>query len=177
MNYKTIKTFNDIEITNNKTLIICDIDNTILFHDIKLGNFINILKKDGFYGTELISFAHEMMNMHCRIFPPSHTDSEGFKKLKDKIEKLNGKIIFLTARSKITENFTKKQFQQIGLKYEDYDIYYTDNKIQKGNFIKLNIDTTLWEDIIFIDDYTINLDSVKYIFPNSKCYKFEITLT
>ena len=165
MNYKTIKTFNDIEITNKKTLIICDIDNTILYHDVEIGKFINILKKDGFYGNELISLAHEMMNMHCIIFPPSHTDSEGFRGLKSK---LNGKIIFLTARSKISENFTKKQFQQVGLKYEDYDIHYTDNKISKGEFIKLNIDTSIWEEIIFIDDYII---------PESKCYKFEITLT
>ena len=89
---------------------------------------------------------------------------------------LNGKIIFLTARSKFSEDYTKRQFGQIGLKYEDYDIYYTDNKIYKGDFIKSNIDTSLWYEIIFIDDYVFNLDSVSCIFPESKCYKFEIDL-
>ena len=55
-------------------------------------------------------------------------------------------------------------------------IYYTDNKITKGDFIKQNIDTSLWKDIIFIDDFIFNLDSVSHIFPKSKCYKFEIIL-
>ena len=47
----------------------------------------------------------------------------------------------------------------------------------KGDFIKSNIDTSLWNDIIFIDDYTFNLVSVSHRFPESKCYKFEVNLT
>lgn len=178
MRYKSINTFNDIEITNDIPLVICDIDKTILYHDVKVEKFVDILKKDGFHeNKELMSLSIEMMDLHCRIFPPSHTDSEGFKNLIDKVNKLNGKIIFLTARCKFSEDFTKKQFGQIGLKYDDYDVYYTDNKIHKGDFIKSNIDTSLWKDIIFIDDYDYNLDSVKNKFPDSKCYKFEVILS
>jgi hypothetical protein len=174
MEHKSINNFNDIEITNNKTLIICDIDNTILYHDVKIEKFINILKDDKFDENEIIELANEMMNLHFRIFPPTHTDAEGFKNLIDKTNKLNGKIIFLTARSELSKDFTKKQFQQIGLNYYDYDVHYTDNKIMKGDYIKSNIDTSLWDDIIFIDDHTFNLVSVSYRFPESKCYKFEI---
>lgn len=174
MEHKSINNFNDIEITKNKTLIICDIDNTLLYHDVKIEKFINILKDDNFGEKEIIELANEMMNLHCRIFPPSHTDAEGFRNLIDKTNKSNGKIIFLTARSEISKDFTKKQFEQIGLNYYDYDVHYTDNKIMKGDFIKSNIDTSLWDDIIFIDDHTFNLVSVSHRFPESKCYKFEI---
>jgi hypothetical protein len=177
MTHKSINNFKDIEITNNKTLVICDIDNTILFHDVKLDKFVNIIKNDGFNEQEILELARQMMEIHCRIYPPSHTDLEGFKNLKDKVEKLNGKIIFLTARSYISDDFTKKQIQEIGLCYEEYEIHYTDNKISKGNYIKNNITTTIWNDIIFIDDYDFNLDSVKQILPESKCYKFEVILS
>jgi len=176
MEYTSINNFNDIEIIKNKTLIICDIDNTILYHDVKIEKFINILKDDNFGEKEIIELANKMMNLYCRIFPPSYTDVEGFKNLIDKTKKSNGKIIFLTARSEISKDFTKKQFQQIGLNYDDYDVHYTDNKIMKGDFIKSNIDTSLWDDIIFIDDHTFNLVSVSHKFPESKCYKFEIHL-
>jgi hypothetical protein len=174
MEHKSINNFNDIEITKNKTLIICDIDNTLLYHDVKIEKFINMFKGDNFDENEIIELANEMMNLHFRIFPPTHTDAEGFKNLIDKTNKLNGKIIFLTARSELSKDFTKKQFQQIGLNYYDYDVHYTDNKIMKGDYIKSNIDTSLWDDIIFIDDHTFNLVSVSYRFPESKCYKFEI---
>ena len=177
MQYKLINKFNEIEISNEKTLVICDIDKTILYHDVKVEKFVDMLKDRFNNKQELLKLSHEMMELHCRIFPPSHTDSEGFKNLIYKVNKLNGKIIFLTARCKFSEDFTKKQFGQIGLKYDDYDVYYTDNKINKGDFIKSNIDTSLWDDIIFVDDYEFNLASVKYIFPKSKCYKFEVILS
>ena len=178
MPYKSIKTFKDIEITNERPLVICDIDNTILYHDIKIEKFVNILKKDGFHDKkEINSLAYEMMNIHCRIFPPSHTDSEGFKDLIDRVKKLYGKIIFLTSRCKFSEDFTRKQFEIIGLNYCDYDVYYTDNKIHKGDFIKSNINTSLFNDIIFIDDYDYNLDSVTSRFSESKCYKFDVVLS
>ena len=41
MPYKSIKTFKDIEITNERPLVICDIDNTILYHDIKIEKFVD----------------------------------------------------------------------------------------------------------------------------------------
>lgn len=178
MQYKSINNFNEIEISNEKTLVICDIDKTILYHDVKVEKFVDILKKDGFHDkNDLLELSYQMMELHCRIFPPSHTDAEGFNNLAEKVKKLNSKIIFLTARCKFSEDYTKKQFGQIGLKYDDYDVYYTDNKIYKGDFIKSNIDTSLWNDIIFVDDYEFNLASVKCIFPNSKCYKFEVNLS
>ena len=46
MSYKVINNFNEIEIIKDKTLIICDIDKTILYHDVKKEKFIDMLKDD-----------------------------------------------------------------------------------------------------------------------------------
>ena len=177
MAYKVINNFNEIEIIKDKTLIICDIDKTILYHDVKKEKFIDMLKDDNFDEKEQLEIAQEMMDMYCRIYPPQHTDPEGFKNLSDKINKLNGKIVFLTARSYISEAFTKENFKQIGLNYEEYDCHYTDNKISKGDYIKANIELSFWNDIIFIDDYDFNLISVWKNFPHLKCYKFVVNLS
>jgi hypothetical protein len=175
MNFKCINKFDDIEILCDKTLVICDIDKTILYHDVEIDNFVSILKKDGFNDEkELLRLANEMLNMHCCIFSPKPTDPEGFKNFLNKIEKINSKIIFLTSRSELSEKITRKHFNDISLNYDDYKICYTDNKISKGEYIKFNININQCNEVIFIDDLDFNLYSVSSLFPQIKCYKFQI---
>ena len=177
MSFESITKFNEIVLTKENPLIICDIDYTILHHNVKIDKFVNMLKEDkNIFNNEKehINLAREMMNSYCCIFPPIHTDSDGINKLLDNINLLNGEVIFLTARDCSSEDYTSKQFDQIGLKYDDYGIYYTNNKISKGEYIKLNIDVSKYGEIIFIDDLDINLKSVFETIENVKCYKFVI---
>lgn len=174
-NTKTINTFNDIILSSENPLVLCDIDSTILYYDKDYYYFYDQLKKDFPYMDEksLKEDAEYMHNMYIQFFNPKHTDFEGFKNMEQKIKELNGKIEFITARCKIGEKFTSKNFKDIGLNYDDYTVHYTDNKISKGEYIKKNIDITKYNEVIFIDDYLEYIQTVLNIFPTIKCYIFD----
>jgi hypothetical protein len=46
------------------------------------------------------------------------------------------------------------------------------NLIQKGEFIKKNICMKENQEVIFIDDMGDNIENVKLLNPNIKCYQF-----
>jgi hypothetical protein len=76
--------------------------------------------------------------------------------------KANSEICFLTARenNRKTKQFTKMDFEELGLNYDDFEIHYC-GCIPKGVYIKNNIDYKSYNDIIFIDDLDKNIDNVK----------------
>lgn len=184
--FTTINNFNQIELSNKKTLIICDIDETLFYWNKKTKDFYHMLKNDynmtnnkfNLTDDEIEKEAFEFLNTYKCSFPPTITDPEGFKNLLNNINSSFGsKIIFLTARtsSPSTNNkFTRKHFEINGLEYDNFDIHYTNNLISKGEYIKEYIDLKDWDEIIFIDDYEEYIKSVKDIFPNIKCYKFKV---
>jgi hypothetical protein len=174
---KTISSFKEVELTNSvKPLILCDIDGTIL-HFPDCDNFCKEFIKeicplgptDPIYNSEL----ENMKNIYMRVRPPTHTDYDGFVSILDKIKQMEGKLIFLTARHRKTDAWTKTQLKQIGIYPEDFEIHYTDSVITKGEYIKRHIDLTGWEHIIFIDDYESFIKSVQVLHPQIVCYKFE----
>lgn len=182
--YKTISSFNDVEIINSNTLVICDIDETLLTWNKKSSDFYHKVIDDFSLIDYVIKPTQEEINkkaqqwlcMYHRMFSPVMTDEDGFYNLLNRIEKTNSEITFLTARPKnsSTNNFTRKNFLDIGLDYNKYSIHYTDNNsISKGEYIKKNINTSNYNQIIFIDDYEPYIKTVNDILPNVICYKFE----
>lgn len=175
--YKTINSFNQIDISKSNTLVICDIDNTLLYWKKKPEELYYLV--DEMYPgcdeeTKKIQ-ANEFLNMYKNIYPPTNTDSEGFRNLLNKLDENSSEIIFLTARTKsCTESWTKKHFESLGLDYEKYQVHYTDNLVTKGEYIKNNIEIDKYSQVIFIDDYDSYIKSVLDIFPQIICYKFEI---
>lgn len=129
---------------------------------------------------EINEEAQLWLSAYCGMFAPVMTDADGFHNLLNRIEKSNSEIMFLTARAKNEKNekFTKKNFTDIGLDYDEYSIYYTNNNfISKGEYIKKNIiikeNNDKYREIIFIDDYESYIKTVNDILPNVICYKFE----
>lgn len=186
--YKTISSFNDVEIKDTNTLIICDIDETLLTWNKKLSDFYHMIKDDfslidcesKYTQKEIDKEAQLWLITYCGMFAPMMTDADGFYNLLNRIEKSNSEIMFLTARPKNEKNvkFTKKNFTDIGLDYDKYSIHYTDNNsISKGEYIKKNIiikeNKDKYGEINFIDDYESNIKTVNDILPNVICYKFE----
>jgi hypothetical protein len=168
-----ISTFNDISIVKNNTLVICDIDETIMHYPDCINKCKEIIKdlyidSEEEYNKELQS----LMNMYKHIHSPSHTDYVGFINLQNKINETNSKLIYLTARNKVNHDLTKKQLNVIGINCCDDDVHYTDNVISKGEYIKKNIQIDLWDDIIFIDDYPSYIQTVNEALPNVRCYQF-----
>jgi len=173
-----ISSFNEILLKPNlKPLIICDIDDTIMFFDKEFDDFFNMIRED--FPHEPIRWiqkeAIDLHNMYKHINKPKHTDFDGFKQLVENVNKLGGKIIFLTARHEKYIKDTKLDFQQIGLNYDDFRVYYTNNEMSKGEFIFNKVDfLTPYETVIFIDDRDTSINSVLEWLPYIDCYKFNV---
>lgn len=176
INYAKINSFDSINITKQNTLVICDIDNTLLYWKKKSSELYYLV--DEMYPEcspeEKERQANSFLNMYKNINPPTHTDLEGFDRLVKRIENMSSQLVFLTARQKISEKFTKKNLNSIGIDPDKYPIHYTDNFITKGEYIKNFIETDKYSEIIFIDDYDSYILSVLHLFPTIICYKFEI---
>lgn len=174
MAYIEINNFNDIEINSN-SLIICDIDETVLTYRKNLRYFIELNKQISpnpsiYYFKALEDYEFYKINEYYDDI--IHTDLEGFYNMIDKINQLNGNIIFLTARHHSSNDYTRKQLSSINIHHHNYSIYYTGNTITKGDYIKLYLDIDGYDEIIFIDDLDFNLNSVYETNPKIKCYKF-----
>lgn len=180
--YQKITSFANI-VKKNKTLIICDIDETILHFttdDIQVNDNWWDQKKRQYmetYGCDSKTAGeqayyewHEFVNTTS----PQFTDQIGFVKMLDKLNKKNSDIIFLTARKQETRDLTHKHFSIIGINPNKFELHFTSLN-PKGPYIKKNINTSIYEKVIFIDDAKHNLDSVYETF-NGKidCYHFNL---
>lgn len=167
-----ISSFDSIIFKNDKPLVICDIDDTILYLDEVEGYKSNIAKYPLFYSKNksLLSVANYNIDPLVRSILP--TDIGGFHRLENRVSCLDGKLIFLTARHPSTSRHVVEDFAKIGLDASKYEIYYTGNTISKGGFIKNRINISGYNDIYFVDDLKDNIISVYYYLPKTKLYLF-----
>ena len=150
MSCRTINTFMDVVdyiIPTQKTLVICDIDDTILLQKVELlsGIYVNTVK---------------------------WTDYIGFHRLLSVTQEAGGKLMFLTARSPESVPFTVQDFADLELRYDDFEVHYTGNIITKGQYIDRFIDVTPYDRVIFIDDLIPNIYTVKRAVPSAFCFLF-----
>lgn len=175
--YKT-DTFEKIFIKPN-SLILCDIDDTILRYEFKLDYFIEMARKDLLDTNDYIdeedtrSLGLELFDEFRSLNKPFHTDSEGFKKLEKQIIDTGSTLIFVTARSCIYDEQTQKQLESIGIETK-YPIHYTfEHKMSKADYIDKFIKTDSYSNIYFIDDFEPTVKLVKNKFPDANCIIFE----
>lgn len=178
-----INTFNNVLLDEGiKPLVICDIDNTFIRCEFDLDYFRNILKDEN---NMLSDFdvvidktvndkeAIQLMNNAYNLGFLKQTDPSGFHMMLRKINRMGGKFIFLTARSREFHNKTLDDLKKVGLANCDkYEIHYTGNQCTKGEYIKNHNLTHGYEHISFIDDYLNYLMSVFELHPNINCYLF-----
>lgn len=173
---QTISTFTNIQLYEN-TLVILDIDETLLRYE-------NIDKK---WWKDRFNYYYNIHNHseksdECTINDwldfiktsnPTHTDKEGFVDLEKRIDDLNCKLIFVTARNKELEAITHTHFDHLEIKNKE--IYFTSGE-NKAHTIENVINKYLrkHEHVIFVDDLDTNLNDVNQHFENKiKCFKFE----
>jgi len=175
---KIISSFTEVELKDeSKILVLCDIDNTILhypncdeFCEILVRDFCPNGKDDPNYEKEL----QDLKRTYISLNAPSHTDYDGFVSMVKKISDKNGKLMFLTARSSESDDWTKKHLKQIGINPDDFKIHYAGIRMTKGEYIRRYIKLENWEQIIFIDDYESFIKSVLELHPEIECYQFSI---
>lgn len=179
MSFQCISSFQDVIIKSN-TLVICDIDDTLIKCKKPLEYFYQLIKDDFTdYTREIIlKDASNMQSMYNQIYGYTHTDSEGFNQMLSAIAQTNSKLVFLTARSKQTDNYTKKNLTQVGIANENFPIYYTENEKTKGQYVLDHVDLSGVDHVVFIDDYEHQVISVIDLVGKSGIavsgYKFEI---
>jgi hypothetical protein len=79
--------------------------------------------------------------------------------------------VFLTARGGgELADWTRRDFDCLGLIYDPSGVFYTGNAMTKGEYIQNHIPLEGFEKVIFIDDLQENIDSVSRHFPNIQCY-------
>jgi len=182
MSFQCIRTFQDVIIKSN-TLVICDIDDTVIKCKKPLNHFYQMVKEDFCFFSDcthemLLKEAWDMQIMYNQLYGYTHTDSEGFEQMLNSISQTKSQLIFLTARSKQSDQATKKNLNQAGIYHEDFQIHYTKNEITKGQYIVDHIDLSGFDHVVFIDDYenqvlsVVNL--VGKLVESVSGYKFEI---
>ena len=173
--FTTIKSFEDININNiSKTLILCDIDDTILhFPEI---NKIWWHDKTNYYYNQHESNELEKKQAlndwitYITIKNPMITDSSLYNFIS------NYNIVFITARNSYLKDLTQKHFNHLDIKF-DNNIYYTSGE-NKGIYIKNNLLHLIkkYTNIIFIDDLEHNLidvyDQLNSL-TNIKCFQIK----
>lgn len=176
--FHKIKSFSEIPIDNKKTLIICDIDDTVLAVGRSIEYFYQLAELDlprlSPYLKE--KYARSVYDIYRRYVLPTHTDLPGFQKMISQLEEnTESSFVFLTARAfhELGVQQTRKDLEHIGIS-PNYRVYYTSNIISKGDYIMENIDITSYDTVIFIDDRIENIDSVALRFPKIITYQFII---
>ena len=168
------------------TLVICDIDDTVLHFPERDADCRKAAA--GLYssapGTNTLtnSSAKEedlrmLRNMYCAIKHPEHTDFAGFNDFLRRLEEHGGHMVFLTARSKSDEAFTRGHLNSVGIDAGKFQILFTDNATSKGEFIRvrfapLGLPLNQWKSAVFIDDRLENIASVQQLCHGIKCYQF-----
>ena len=176
MSYPIINTFNDILlIEGTKPLVICDIDHTFIRPRNDYKFYYDLMSEKFESEEDRNELAQQLMSSSYNLGVIKQTDEDGFKNLLERIKNLDGKLIFLTARSADYHDKTLQDLKQVHLEDHDkYEIHFTNAKISKGSYLMTNKDILEgYDHISFIDDYTCYLDSVSSKFPDIKCYQFK----
>lgn len=180
--WKTICKFSEIDVKPN-TLILCDIDDTLLHHPainnswiMLIHNFFYIqsMKTFGVHDKHLAYSAAERYIEEVLIeIPIRHTDREGFFAMLEKATD----FAFVTARSPEAKNFTYSNLKSIDVPYKKYPIHFC-GYIAKGEYINMYFDLSKYDHIVFIDDQERNLLNVGTIacHSNIELYKFAFNM-
>jgi predicted secreted acid phosphatase len=184
---KIITTFDQVEIPQDKTtLVLCDIDDTVLRYPMLLQDFykkeqaaaefifmsVTSKKEKQIYINEYINDEYYIYRTKT---DPIHTDIDGFNNMIQKIYSNGGELKFVTSRSIVFNEQTRKHLQTIGIDPELYKIHYTfESGVKKSRYIQENINKEQYQNIIFIDDREDELKLVRNDHPDITTYRFTI---
>jgi hypothetical protein len=178
MQYNTIESFSEININTPHTLILCDIDETILkyddINDMWWKNTISfhMTKLNSYEDSDQLALEEWVYYIHNN--KPTHTDFSGFNDLLNKASCNNNELLLLTARNRNLEYITHDHLEHVGIDISKNKILFT-NGYSKGDYIKQYIDIFKYNSVIFIDDNIKHLNSVYNTFGNKiKYYMFKM---
>ncbi len=162
--WKPVNKFSDIPIKPN-TLILCDIDNTLLHHPAINNEWVDtiqqlfLLHNRSIIGEYNTAKAAEDANNYCNTLfdtiPMQHTDREGFFAMVETATE----FAFVTARHEFARQFTYDNLRGLGIDPSGHVVHFSGN-IPKGEYIRTNFDLSKYDYVVFIDDQVGNLQNV-----------------
>ena len=167
LNYWTsIHSFSEIQIhPSKKTIVFCDIDDTLLHHPIINMHWVKLVQSFFTFhhknrgNLEFHRNAIEDSNLYfdgiLQTIPFMHTDKAGFFELVKAVTKL----VFVTARSPQSRQYTYENLASIGVDPDVFEVHFSDT-IDKGHYISHVFDIREYDRVIFIDDQQRNLENV-----------------
>lgn len=162
---KSINSFRQvIPFLKKKSLIVCDIDYTLVDYGKPFLEFLNEV-------TENEVAAYEAYDKYIHTHTPVPTDPSGFIQLMKEVLHQDCKLIFVTSRPSYFEAFTRKEFTTLNLEYDFFEVYYVGGQ-SKGEFCKRYI-RTKYDQIMLIDDYKKNIKSFHDLIPEAKTFLFK----
>jgi hypothetical protein len=174
-----INNFSQIKPLKSNTLIVLDIDDTIM-------SFKNIDKTrwNDIYNTYLSYYKDDdkaykkseiLWTKHISKSKPKLLDEHNFINFLGKISKNNCELIFLTARNKNISDLTMDQLSECGLNINPSKVFFSRNKgIELKNIVEQKYPNV--KNIIFVDDLEGNLVNVQLEFNTSKHSKYNLDL-
>jgi hypothetical protein len=177
--WKLIQSFSEIEVSPN-TLILCDIDDTILHHPAINANWMMIIhnffhikyhadnKHHNRQHTEME--INQYLDMVFESIPMRHTDREGFFAMVDGATD----VALVTARQPTTKDFTYDNLRCLDIDPEKYAVHFSGN-MGKGDYINQHFDLSKYDRVVFIDDQPRNLENVflRVFHTNLELYQFQ----
>ena len=169
-----VKLFSEIAVDpDSKTIVFCDIDDTLLHHPFLNATWTGILKLF-FYMRNQQTFGisdEQLAVKESEAFldkvlserPILHSDRDGFFGLAEKVDK----IVFVTARPPESKEFTDANLRSIDVDPDKFDVHYN-ARSSKGEYIRAHFDLSEYDSVIFIDDQPPNLDSVLNAFSREE---------
>jgi hypothetical protein len=178
---KKVTSFSVIsDMIKENTLVLCDIDETVLRYKKSLDDFYKesyeyLIKIDDFFDEEdTKNLALNEFYEYRESNIPFHTDKDGWDKMIDQIEKTNSKLVFITARSNASKNTTLEQLKSVGIESNKYEYHFTyDYKMSKGSYIENFIDINQFDNVFFIDDDENTTKIVKHKHNTIDCYLYK----
>jgi hypothetical protein len=166
-----INSFYQIKPLNPNTLVVLDIDDTIM-------SFTTINKKwwNDTYNTYLLHYkdtekaykkSEKLWIKYISRSNPNLLDEINFINFLEKISENNCELIFLTARNKKISKLTMTQLSYCRINIESSKVFFSRNKgVELKNIVEQTYPNI--KDIIFVDDLEENLVKVQLEFNTSK---------
>jgi hypothetical protein len=174
---KHINSFSQINPIKPKTLVVLDIDETIL-------RFQQINKEwwDDTY-TRLLPYYKEKTFTHVELLwikyisnnKPILLDKDNFYIFLENIKNENSELILLTARNESISFLTMKHLESCGLDINLSQVFYNKNKGEELQKIVTTIFPNI-ENILFVDDLEENLTNIQHVFNNDELSKYNLEL-
>jgi len=174
---KHINSFSGISPIKPNTLVVLDIDDTII-------SFPNI-HKDWWNETYTNLYYYDKQNAYKQTnllwldrivkSKPSLIDKKNFNKFLEQISQNNCELIFLTARDENIAELTINQLKYCNIDINPTKVFYNRHKGKELEYIVRNIYPNV-KNIVFVDDLIENLINVAYTFNTPKLFKYNLEL-